>query len=558
MNKVTGCLVSQVGYDLGDPIRVLVRADQADFLTPSAHFSLYPARGRKPIQVGPVTCWGQKWGATWWVADFSGIKLPGEYILNILDGERTVFTTDPFRIGDHLLWEETIVKVALDQLEERARRARYQTGWLDCGIDWREANSHATMVIGLCDLLNIGHAWLTPQDQQRCSAQIERGCDYLAILQDRASQLGFPQGAVLHELPNHALLIPGDQAQAAVAWAHASRLLAELKPDKSLDYLRRAEAAFRYLTLQAVPFGPVGFLASNHGAPVGYEPKGWMTRDLLMMLSAALELIIAGRGEYKPKALELARAVMMRQVPEAKAEGGYYGHFYAFEDALFSEKANTHHHVGHDTGSTFPHYIIPFIEMGRRWYDHPEAALWRKTLENFAYGYFLPACSANPFYLLPEGYFAGEGLLWFCGPWHGINTSYGFAAGLATELEMAFGDPRFRQIAVGNLQWIAGLNAGITREALAGCVKWTADIPEGQAVPYSQIWGVGKRFAGGWLGIEGTICNGFDANPQFQFVVPPTAANDAPRLFTDEDWIPHAAGWISALARLRQRRFFKP
>jgi hypothetical protein len=29
-------------------------------------------------------------------------------------------------------------------------------------------------------------------------------------------------------------------------------------------------------------------------------------------------------------------------------------------------------------------------------------------------------------------------------------------------------------------------------------------------------------------------------------------------LFTDEDWIPHAAGWISALARQRQRRFFKP
>jgi hypothetical protein len=43
--------------------------------------------------------------------------------------------------------------------------------------------------------------------------------------------------------------------------------------------------------------------------------------------------------------------------------------------------------------------------------------------------------------------------------------------------------------------------------------------------------------------IPATICNGFAANPQFQFKVPPNAANDAPGMFTDKDWIPHAAGW---------------
>jgi hypothetical protein len=558
MTPLSGLLYSQIGYDLGDPMRAVVRSSDPRHLTEQARFELRDAQTGQIILAGPVTRWGEKWGSSWWIADFSEVQQAGEYNLHILVEDLEIFMGGPIRVGPNLLWTESIVKVALDQLEERAQQARYGNGWLDCGIDWREANSHATMLIGLCDLLNIGHLWLSPEDKQRATAQIIHGCDYLSLLQDQATRLGHPAGALVHELPNHNFLIPGDQAQAAAAWAHAARLIAELHPEKSMEYLRRAEAAFIYVNRQARPFGPNGFLASNHGAPEGYIPADWMTRDLLMMLSAAMELVAAGRLEYRPEAIELAARVMARQIPKEHAEDGLFGHFYAFGDGKFNEKANTHHHVGHDTGSTFPHYLMPFIDMGRRWYDHPDAPLWRKTLENFAYGYLLPACSANPFYLLPEGYFPGEGLLWFCGPWHGINTSYGFAAGLATELEMALGDARFRQIAVGNLQWIAGLHAGITAGTLAGCLKWKGEIPEGQALPYSQIWGVGSRSAGGWNGITGTICNGFDVNPQFTFTIPPTAANDAPALFTDEDWIPHAAGWISALARQRQRRFFKP
>jgi hypothetical protein len=558
MAPLTGLLYSQIGYDLGDPMRAIVRSTDPRTLSDAAHFILQDVQTGQTVLAGPVTAWGKKWGSTWWTADFSALGQAGEYILVIQDEARVVLSSDPFHVGPNLLWDESVVTVALEQLEERARRARYGHGWLDCGIDWREANSHATMVIGLCDLLNIGHLWLSADDKQRAVAQIVRGCDYLALLQDQAARLGHPAGALVHELPNHNSLIPGDQAQASTAWAHASRLIAELEPEKSTQYLLRAENAFAYVTQQAKPFGPAGFSASNHGAPPGYIPSDWMTRDLLMMLTAALELVIAGRGEYRRDALDLARRVMARQVPRECAEDGLYGHFYTFSDGAFTEKANTHHHVGHDAGSTFPHYLIPFIDMGRRWYDDPEAALWRQTLENFAYGYFLPACSANPFYLLPEGCFGGEGLLWFCGPWHGINSSYGFAAGMAAEFEMAFGDARFRQIATGNLQWIAGLHAGITAESLEGCLKWKGEIPPDQALSYSQISGVGKRCAGGWNGIAGTICNGFAVNPQFQFTIPPTAANDGPRLFTDEDWIPHAAGWISGLARMRQRRFFKP
>lgn len=344
-----------------------------------------------------------------------------------------------------------------------------------------------------------------------------------------------------------------------MAFARASRLLAERQPDISHDYFCRAAAAYDYLLTDARPYGRDGFSHWNHGAPPDFQvPDDFMTRDLLMMLWAAVELWAAGRLACKPDALRLARQVMRRQVPESQKEGPFYGHFYTFDTCGFTEKANTHHHVGHDTGATFPHYLIPFIEMCSRWYDHPEAPLWRKTVENFAYGYLLPACRQNPFFLLPEGYFRGQGLLEFCGPWHGINTSIGFGASLAVRLEDFTGDRAFRDIAVGNIQWIAGLNAGLTADSFDSCVFWKdEEIPPGVALPYSQIHGIGSRSVGIWTDIRGTIPNGFAVNPQFRLDIEPTAEADGPWRYTDEDWIPHGAGWISALVYLRLLKRFK-
>jgi hypothetical protein len=270
-----------------------------------------------------------------------------------------------------------------------------------------------------------------------------------------------------------------------------------------------------------------------------------------------MELFNAGKTTYREDAVRIARQVMQRQIPRAEAEGEFYGHFRTFASGRFSEKAFIHHHVAHDTGGSFPHYIVPLIDMCRWWYDHPDAPRWRETVLNFAYGYFLPACRKNPFFLLPVGYFSGEGLLSFCGPWHGFNTSIGFAAALAAELEGFTGDSAFREIAVGNLQWIAGLHAGVTRDSLKGSQFWRADIPAGQALPYSQIQGVGRKWVGNWSGIHGTIPNGFDVNPQFQIAVKPSRAADGPWLYTDEDWIPHAGGWISGLVHLRSIKRYR-
>ena len=68
---------------------------------------------------------------------------------------------------------------------------------------------------------------------------------------------------------------------------------------------------------------------------------------------------------------------------------------------------------------------------------------------------------------------------------------------------------------------------------------------------------ISHAWTGNWSGIIGTIPNGFDVNPQFQITVKPTRAADGPWLYTDEDWGPHAGGWISGLTHLRMTKRYR-
>ena len=569
---VSGLLYSQVGYDLGLPMRAVVRGSDPDHVPEGARFAVCREPGSgDPVVSGEVSYWGETWRSHWWIVDFSTLAAPGSYVLLVTgaNGSPELFRSEPFRVGENLVWDETVHAVAIEQFEERARLARNGVGWKDCGSNWRECNSHASAIIGLDQLLSLGYEWLSTDQVERIRAQLVHGCDYLAILQDTSESVCGTRGAFVHEIPNHLVLIPGDTAQSAVALAYSGRLLADTRPQKASEYIDRARRAVDYLLLEAQPYGGQGFSAMNHGAPEDFVvPDEFMTRDLAMMMWGCAELCAAGHPAYRRHAVRLAREVMDRQVPEERAEGGsdgdrrnprLWGHFSTFSSAGFTEKANCHHHVGHDTGTTFPHFIAPMVDMARRWHDHPDAGLWRECVRRFVHGYLVPACRANPFLLLPEGYFAGEGLLSFCGPWHGINSSYGLAAVLALEC-MSAADPGDRgallEIAIGNLQWICGLHAGITRRSFDGCVLWKDEVPDGAAVPYSQIFGVGRRWTGNWTGIRGTVPNGFDVNPQFQLAVKPSREVDAPLLYTDEDWIPHGAAFVAGLATLRAHRRF--
>jgi hypothetical protein len=245
---------------------------------------------------------------------------------------------------------------------------------------------------------------------------------------------------------------------------------------------------------------------------------------------------------------------MRRQVPKERSEDGLYGHFYTYDDFSsfggehFTEKANIHCGAWstdgriYNKGGHYPHYLLPLIEMLTLWPDRPAAVRWRSCLRDFAYGYFLPACRRSPFLILPAGYYRNEGLLYF-GPWyHGHNNMYAFAASLALELGRVFPDARFREVAVANVQWIAGLNCGLVGEDDASRYR-----------SFSMVAGIGHRFRGSWTKIPGSVCNGFSASKQFR-IAPASAAADRPAFLDDEAYIAHSLPFLAAVARLKEYR----
>lgn len=549
-HAASGVLCSQIGYDIGEPMRAIVRSDDEHYLSSAAEFELLNCEGEQVI-AGPVRMWGQKWKSWWWVADFSGVKAKGEYVLLVIDGQTEVARSNPIVLGRSVLWSNCFKTIAFDFLDTRAKQARTRKGWKDCGSDLQEFSSHVVAVDGLCDMIEM-YADLTLNESHKLLKHIMNGSTYLADLQDKAEHLGLGRGAVLHEdRQDH--VVTGNVAKGAMIFARASRLLKTSHRAESAEYLARAHVAFEWIAKH----GPIvneetqEFYPHVHGAPIGSRPPKdqWMTRDLVMMARAAVELYKAGRQEYKKIAVAYADRVMHRQVPRDQSKDDLYGHFYTYDDftsfggVRFTEKANIHCGAWskqgriYNKGGHYSHYLLPLIEMVDLWPEHARAEKWRQCLRNFAYGYFLPACQRSPFLILPAGYYRNEGLLYFSSWYHGHNNIYAFAASLALEFEKFFKDARFRQIAVGNLQWIAGLNCGIT-----------AGDPSSY-VPVSMIWGFGRRYRGSWTQIPGSICNGFSASEQFR-IAPPTAKADLPSYFDDEAYIAHSLPYLAAIARL--------
>lgn len=543
----TGLMVSQIGYEQGRPKLAIIRGPEG-LLRLGATFRILDAHGACILEK-PWRAWGSRWGSSWWQGDFTELNTAGEFTL--VPG--SPLNPDTFEIGPDILWEKTHVWVGIEQAERRSRLAMNGVGWQDCGAQWQEANSHAIYILGFCDLLELAHDRLSSDHLHRAALQIINGCDYLALLQDHAASLGLGNGAVSHQKPKYGeICLPSDVAKAVAAWSRAARLLPAEFNTKRTEYIQRARASVNWLSTCPPP-DHAGFSRTNHGAARDFEPpREWMTRDLLMRLGGLLDLVHSGTP-CEAEAFALAEQIMARQVTPSALSDGFYGHFRTFDTSMLTEKAWTHHIdsgvFGSDAGAHVPHDVSPLIRMCHRWPRHPAAAQWRQAVIDFAYGYLLPACRSSPFMILPLGLFPGQGILHFAGLWHGMNAAYASIAALARDLAVFLDDPVFEEVATGNLQWIAGLNAGVTTASLASSHMFSMQIPPGVACSTSMICGIGKRWAGTWLNVRGSICNGFSTGDQFRFDIEPTVANDGPRMFTDEDWVTHAGAWLSAISR---------
>ena len=540
---------SQIGYDLSLPKNAMIQHVDSTFLSKNATFTVNRISDNKEVFSKKIGIAGRKWNKYWWKLDFSGFQKPGSYYLTVFDKGKPVFKSKkelPITINDNLLWDKTWYATALAHLQVRDSLSyKPEGGWKDCGSTLQEVSSHVIMLNALCDLYELTPDRLSEEEKKEIFRQMMIGADYVALCQDKAAELGFKEGAVIHEVRENLKVVTGNVAKTAMILARISRLIEPVHPDKAREYKNRSISSYQWIS----EYGPIlhwensDYFAITHGAPyhIKRPPKEWMTRDYVMMMWAALELYKCGESRYKKNAIDYAQKILARQVPKEKAEGGLYGHFYTYDSYDFTEKANIHcgawnaNYKAYNQGGHFPHYLIPLIEMIGLWPDNPNVSRWKQCVRGFAFNYFIPATNQNPFKILPAGYYKNEGLLNWSGWYHGHNKIFGYAAGLAMEFYNLFKDERFIEIAMGNLAWITGLHSGFHEN--------------NEEFSASMIVGIGNRWKADWNAMTGTITNGFEAYKQFQ-LTKPLKENDLPKYFGDEGGIHHPAGWISGLTRL--------
>ncbi len=552
---IHGLLFSQVGYEPDRAVRVVVRSTSSTFAAANATCRLASAGGVRHEQA--LRPWGPLWGSHWWIAEFPAGLSEGAYNVSLAGDVELLLRDVRLRVKSGVLWDSTLQPMAVDMLRARQIFAKAKSGWMDAGMMWQESNAHSSMILGLLDVLE--HGDVSPDVAAAIEDQVVNGCNYLVATQEAAAERGEADGALCHDIIGHEKeVLPNDANKAVVAWRRAARLLSDRHATNCERYAAAADRTWRWLAHDAQPMGDHGYSRFQRGLPNDTPIPGdeWPTRDLVMLCWGAFENWHAGDESGQRQCIDFARQIMARQVSPADAEAGFHGHFREFASTPFTEKSWTHSIMdgvfGVDAGGSFPNYLVVFAEMLDAWPDHEDAPAWRQTLVRFADGFLIPGCRANPFGIVPQGIFGDDGPLWFPGPFHGMNAIYGLTAALACTLHRVLNRPELLEIAYGNLQWLAGLNAGLTRSAMhAGCIVYRADLPPDRALPVSMIHGIGSRTAGTWFGTRGVICNGFSVGTQFKFDVPPTPANDRPSSLTDEDWIPHTAGWLSGLVRLR-------
>jgi hypothetical protein len=551
-----GLLYSQVGYDPSMPVRVILRGDAPDDFPANTRCRLTDEQGGT-VATADFNPAEECWGIHWRVAEFPAGLPEGVYDVSAAEGDQILFQSGGLRVKNAILWDSTVEIMATEMLEIRSRIAPAGCGWQDAGGVWQESNTQSAMILALTDLLEFSRERLAPGTAERIYHQIAHGCEYLIKTQEEAAERKHPEGSLSHDLlGNKEVVLPNDALKAVVAWRRAARFLPEAYDQVRNRANAAADKALAWLRTDARPMGAKGLSLRQRGLPPSTEipPDEWQTRDLVTLAWGEIETYRAAQYEAKERVVATLRNIAERQISEEQAESGFHGHFREYESLPHSEKAWCHSiyagEFGADAGGAFPHYLIPFVEALRLWPDHEDAAQWRATLQHFATGYLLPACRANPFLLAPYGIIGDAGPIWFAGPWHGFNCNYAYTAALALELSEILDIQKLKTLAYANLQWICGLNAGLTTDALErGSHIFREDLVPGEAVPRSMIHGIGQRTAGTWFATRGVICNGFATGDQFKFDTDPTPAEDGPRSFTDEDWIVHSAAWLSALAR---------
>ena len=199
---VAGLLFSQVGYEPGLPVRVVLRLPKKDVLPETVQCVLKPTFGESEFSTG-CNYWGEIWKSHWWVAEFPAIEEEGEWDVSIQNGNEILIQDSGLKIKKNILWESTIEWSSVDMLERRRHFTGVGVGWQDAGAKWAESPAQSAMIIALEELLEKKKDTFDEDFLKRIYEQIVCGCEYLMLTQEKAHELGFPKGAMSHDVLGH-------------------------------------------------------------------------------------------------------------------------------------------------------------------------------------------------------------------------------------------------------------------------------------------------------------------------------------------------------------------
>lgn len=247
-------LHSTLGYERRGTKQALIRAVRSELNRPDAIdlsassavlISADGVRTRYRLEYA-----GKTFGSHWWRVDFSSFDRSGHDFQLIVklkptgDRGRLELRSDPFPIGDDVLFRTTFRGLALENAQARKAPPTMGGGYFDCNTRMGEAYSHAMYAGGLLAVLERRHTELAPHTQRKLVEFAEIALDYVVRLQEQDGRIvdqhysrpfqGFNPGLVNTTLGIYGL-------------ARGALVLQAFDAAKSKRYLNAAEQGFEYL-----------------------------------------------------------------------------------------------------------------------------------------------------------------------------------------------------------------------------------------------------------------------------------------------------------------------
>lgn len=470
--------------------------------------------------------WGKKWGVHFWTMDLSDLREEGQYRIAI---PGIGIHSNKFQIQNGLFLNQTLSKTSVDQLEARVRD---KMGWQDCGSDMRGLEGNAVQLIGLVDVFAAFEPQLDSNLCNRLLNHIHHGAAYLIACQRE-------DGSFVNEY-----YMARDRYNWTLAMLAIIALSRSFEVASEVTYLMAAKLGWDWCLGNTQYSEPVLHEEIEETRKIfdkfepWYPPPGLRTRDKLLLIWAGTELYKNTNDlRYKEAAIVYANEVCNRlqHLDYSEFQHGIYGNFYAWPGDITFQRAWEHAGWGYNCGSILPDEISGLINLVAMFPQAREWLEWRYSLRQYAYGYLKQVSQLTPFGIYPLGNFEGE--IRFFGPsWHGFNGMYARVAHNSMKLAQLFEDPEFERIALQNMQWIIGLNAGrLTENRRYQGISFICNVGENNFTP--------------WTNIPGSIANGFCANPQFKLARLDDVL-DLPKYISTEDWIVHTGMWLSGLSEI--------